>query len=68
MMEVQVASSTPARSVPLILTGQLQAQLPENDKPLEKVLTIFRVQPNSKQKQQKQQKQPPTTTDQNGYC
>ena len=40
VMEVEVASLIPARSVPQILAGKLQAQLPTSDTYMDN-LTIF---------------------------
>ena len=55
VMEVEVATSIPARSVPLILSGELQAQLPVHVTPLEIVHNMLSM---TKLKS-KQHKQPP---------
>ena len=64
-MEVEVASSIPARSAPCILTGKLQAQLLASDTTKDNSLTIFEY---NQTRITKQQNNLPTTIDQNGYC
>ena len=53
-MEVGVASSTPARPVPGILTGELQAQLPVHVTPQAKDSQYIGYDQTQNQKQQKQ--------------
>ena len=65
MMEVKVASSIPARLVPRILTGKLQAQHPVSDSTKDNSLTIFEY---NQTQISNQQNNPSITIYQNSYC